>query len=59
MGVPKKRKSHARSRIHRSHEAIGKPTWVTCPQCQNPMTLHHVCMSCGYYLRKQVLEVKS
>ena len=59
MPVPKRRKSSSRSRMHKAHNALDRPSWVTCPQCQSPMRLHRACMSCGYYLRKSVLEIKS
>jgi large subunit ribosomal protein L32 len=55
MGVPKKRKSHSRIRTRRAHDALSTPQWVTCPQCREPMLLHHVCANCGYYRSKQVV----
>jgi large subunit ribosomal protein L32 len=55
MGVPKKRKSHSRIRTRRAHSALSTPSWVTCPQCREPMQLHHVCANCGYYRSKQVV----
>lgn len=59
MPVPKRRKSSSRSRMHKANLALVRPQWVTCPQCQSPMRLHRVCLSCGYYLRRSVLEVQS
>ena len=59
MGVPKKRKSHSRTRTRRSHDALTAPAWVTCPQCREPMVLHHVCANCGYYRSKQVVAKES
>ncbi len=55
MAVPKKRKSHSRSRMQRSHQALVADKWVTCPQCREPMKLHHVCDNCGYYRSRQVV----
>ena len=58
MAVPKKRKSHSRARTQRSHDALSPHHPVTCPQCREPMRLHHVCGSCGYYRSKDVLQIE-
>ena len=57
MAVPKKRKSHSRTRTHRSHNALKPNGFVTCPQCREPMQLHVVCKSCGYYRSREVKQV--
>lgn len=57
MAVPKKRKSHSRTRTQRAHDALQRPFWVTCPQCQAPARRHHVCASCGHYRGRKVFEV--
>ena len=59
MGVPKKRKSHSRTRTRRAHDALTAPQWVDCPQCREPMLLHRVCGNCGYYRSKQVVAKES
>lgn len=56
MGVPKKRSSHSRNRKRRTHQALEVRSWVECPQCREPMTLHHVCGVCGFYRNRPVLE---
>lgn len=56
MAVPKRRKSHAATRKVRSHDALAPKYWVTCPQCREPMRLHHVCGSCGYYRSREVIQ---
>jgi large subunit ribosomal protein L32 len=58
MAVPKKRKSHSRTRTRRSHNALKGKGWVTCPQCREPMSLHNICKSCGYYRSRQVVAVE-
>jgi len=55
MAVPKKRKSHSRTRTRRSHNALAANRWVTCPQCREPMELHRICKSCGYYRQREVV----
>jgi large subunit ribosomal protein L32 len=56
MAVPKRRKSHAATRKVRSHDALDAKYWITCPQCREPMRLHHVCGSCGYYRSREVVQ---
>jgi large subunit ribosomal protein L32 len=55
MAVPKKRQSHARTRKRRAHDALTPDRWVTCPQCREPMQLHHVCGACGFYRSREVV----
>ncbi len=55
MAVPKKRNSHSRTRKRRSHDALKAERWITCPQCREPMKLHHVCGNCGYYRSREVV----
>lgn len=56
MAVPKKRKSHSKTRMGRSHHAQ-QPNWpITCVQCGTPHLPHTVCKSCGYYRGRQVTE---
>ncbi|MEO0813133.1 MAG: 50S ribosomal protein L32, partial [Myxococcota bacterium] len=44
MAVPKKRKSHSKTRMGRSHHSLS-PNWtLTCVQCGAP---HTVCGMCG------------
>ena len=58
MAVPKKRKSHSRARTQRAHQALQAGAWISCPQCKEPATLHHVCASCGFYRGRRVLSEK-
>ncbi len=55
MAVPKKRKSHSRSRMHKAHLALTPKRWVKCAQCGETKSLHIVCPSCGYYRSKSVI----
>ncbi|MHB8840215.1 MAG: 50S ribosomal protein L32 [Candidatus Aquicultor sp.] len=59
MAVPKRRTSKARRDSRRAHwKAISGPALVECPQCHEQKLPHRVCSSCGYYNRKQILEVE-
>jgi large subunit ribosomal protein L32 len=55
MAVPKKRKTHSKTRMGRSHHALTPNRWVVCAQCREPMTLHTICGSCGYYRSRPVV----
>lgn len=57
MAVPKKRKSHSRTRMQRAHDGLTiKPT-ISCPQCNEAMRPHVIC-ACGFYRGRAVIERK-
>jgi large subunit ribosomal protein L32 len=58
MAVPKKRHSHARTHIRRSHQALKPPKPVLCSHCKQPMVAHRVCANCGYYAGMEVKPPK-
>jgi large subunit ribosomal protein L32 len=58
MAVPKKRKSHSRSRLHRNHHALEPKHWIGCPQCREPMKPHNVCGHCGYYRSREIVHTE-
>ncbi|MBH37549.1 50S ribosomal protein L32 [bacterium] len=58
MAVPKKRRSKAKKRTHRSLWKISSPETQTCKQCGELTLLHHACTHCGYYKGKHVLKIK-
>tara|TARA_Y100001970_G_scaffold294270_1_gene449536 strand:+ start:14224 stop:14430 length:207 start_codon:yes stop_codon:yes gene_type:complete len=58
MAVPKKRRSKAKKRTHRSLWKIHTPETMACEQCGELTILHHACKHCGYYKGKQVLKIK-
>jgi large subunit ribosomal protein L32 len=56
--VPKKRCSHARQGLRRSHLHLTVDELVSCSHCHQPMRRHHVCPTCGYYGGRLVVERK-
>jgi large subunit ribosomal protein L32 len=58
MAVPKRRRSKARKRTHKSLWKISIPSTVKCTNCGNLRMLHNACTECGFYKGKQVLTVK-
>lgn len=59
MGVPKRRSSKSKARIRNANDFLPEKSLSICPQCQEQKLPHRVCLNCGYYGDKQVLELKS
>jgi large subunit ribosomal protein L32 len=57
MAVPKRKWSKARTGKRKSQWKLKAPTLVSCPQCHKLTAPHRVCMECGYYSGKSVIEV--
>ena len=58
MAVPKKRRSKAKKRTHRSLWKIAIPATTTCTNCGKLTIQHHACTHCGFYKGTQVLNIK-
>ncbi|MDR1476538.1 MAG: 50S ribosomal protein L32 [Rickettsiales bacterium] len=56
MAVPKKKTSHSRKNMRRSHHALGTNTVGVCKSCGEPAVPHHVCRACGSYDGRKVVE---
>ena len=57
MPNPKSRHTRARRDKRRANWKIQLSGLSVCPQCQEPKLPHRVCMSCGSYNGKKILEV--
>jgi large subunit ribosomal protein L32 len=57
MQAPKRKTSKSKRNMRRSHHALSPSFSGTCPQCKSPVRPHHVCLSCGQYRGKQLIEV--
>lgn len=57
MAVPKKRKSKARTRMGRAHQALRVPALSTCGHCGVLRHPHRACPECGFYNGRQVVEM--
>ena len=57
MAVP--RHSHTRSKVGktRMHKFIKKVRLSLCPKCKKPVLSHTVCLKCGFYKGKEVINV--
>ncbi|MBM3459684.1 MAG: 50S ribosomal protein L32 [Armatimonadetes bacterium] len=60
MPLPKRQHSHARTARRRAANfKLELPNVDTCPRCRAPKLPHHVCLSCGFYKNRMVLDVRS
>ncbi|MGE4558804.1 MAG: 50S ribosomal protein L32 [Desulfobulbus sp.] len=58
MALPKRRHSHSRTRLRRSHDALTKPSVGQCPECGEPKLPHRLCGGCGMYKGKTVIRLE-
>jgi len=56
--LPKRKHSTARGRKRRTHWKIKVATLTPCPQCKQLKLPHRVCLACGFYAGRQVVEIK-
>jgi large subunit ribosomal protein L32 len=57
MPNPTSRHTRARRDKRRANWKIQLSALSVCPECQEPKLPHRVCMSCGSYNGKKILEV--
>ena len=57
MPQPKKKTSRSKRNSRRQHWKAQLPTLVNCEQCGEKKPSHVVCVSCGYYKGREVLQV--
>ena len=59
MAVPKQKTGRARTHSRRSaNSVIATPARSTCPQCGEVELPHRVCGNCGYYGKREDLDVE-
>lgn len=56
MALPKRRQSHSRTRLRRSHDALVAPNVSNCSECGEPKQPHRLCAGCGTYNGKTVVK---
>ena len=59
MSVPKHRKTHSKTRMGRSHDALKVAKPAVCPKCSAAIRPHQACSECGHYKGKQVKATKA
>ncbi len=50
-------RSHTKNR--RSHHALKNPTLAVCSNCGANHRPHHMCLECGFYKGRQVMDLKA
>lgn len=50
-------KAHTANR--RSHHGLKAPNLATCSNCGEFYRPHHMCLNCGFYKGRQVLDLES
>ena len=57
MAVPRGKHTKARRNNSRMHIWLKKPALVACSKCGQSKRPHTVCLSCGYYRDREVVDV--
>lgn len=55
--VIRMRHTRAHTKNRRSHHALTAPTLAVCSNCGAKHRPHHMCLECGYYKGRQVLDL--
>ncbi len=50
-------RSHTKNR--RSHHALTAPEMAVCKNCSGLHRPHHMCLHCGFYNGRQVIDLKA
>jgi large subunit ribosomal protein L32 len=56
MAVPKGNTSKSKRDKRRTHDKLTPVNVVECSRCHAKKLAHRVCLTCGYYDNKQVLQ---
>lgn len=53
------RHTRAHTANRRSHHALKAPTLSACSNCGASHRQHHMCLECGFYKGRQVMDLKA
>ena len=56
--LPKRKTSKGRRNRRRAHDALKRRHLISCTNCGELHVPHHVCMNCGHYDGREVIEVE-
>lgn len=59
MAVPKSKITSSRRNMRRSHDALKSAAYAECPNCGELKRPHHVCLACGSYDGRDVIDPDS
>ena len=57
--VIRMRHNRSQTKQRRSHHALKTPTLQVCSNCGENHRPHHMCLSCGFYNGRQVLDLQA
>ena len=57
MAVPKRKTTPSRKGKRRSHHFQFAVNATECPNCGEFKLPHHICYSCGYYNKKEIIDM--
>ena len=57
--VIRMRHTRAHTKNRRSHHALKAPTLAKCSNCDASRRPHHMCLECGFYDGRQVIDLAS
>jgi len=57
MAVPKQRKTKSRRNQRRMHIFLKQSSLAYCPKCKKPVKPHTVCLNCGYYKGREIIDI--
>ncbi len=58
MAVPKKKTSKSKRDMRRAHDAVPLPPQSKCSNCGEAKLPHSLCLKCGYYNGKKIIDLK-
>jgi len=53
------RHTRAHTKNRRSHHALTAPSMAVCSNCSAQHRPHHMCLECGFYKGRQVMDLKA
>lgn len=59
MGLPAKQRPKSRKRRIQYHYQLKKINLSFCSKCKKPILSHHLCLFCGTYADRQILDLKT
>tara|TARA_B100000989_G_scaffold272794_1_gene230471 strand:+ start:1473 stop:1676 length:204 start_codon:yes stop_codon:yes gene_type:complete len=57
MAVPKRKTTPSKRKMRRSHDFLVGYNIIVCSNCGEPKLSHQICLSCGYYNKKEILKI--
>lgn len=59
MAVPKRKTTPSKRNHRRSHDFLRVSNLIECSNCGELALSHQICLSCGYYNKKEVIRIES